>query len=117
MSMRQAIVWPLTTDQATFEPYYVFGEASRFPEILRRELQGHISDVLANATFENEDTLKRARSFISYMPNNRGEDDTKYVVETFHQLTDDLALEFEDCEQLAQWRVRLFQSDAGVVAG
>ena len=46
--MRQAIVWPLTTDQATFEPYFVFGEAIRFPEILRRELQGHVSDVLAN---------------------------------------------------------------------
>lgn len=58
--MRQAIVWPLTTDQATFEPYYVFGEASKFPEILRRELQGHISDVLANLTFDDQDTLTQA---------------------------------------------------------
>lgn len=116
MSMRQAIVWPLTTDQATFEPYYVFGEASRFPEILRRELQGHISDVLANLIFENQDTLKQARRFISYMPNNRSEDDTKYVVDTFVELSDAMAEEIGDNEQLAQWRVRLF-SDAGVVAG
>ena len=117
MSMRQAIVWPLTNDQATFEPYYVFGEASKFPEILRRELQGHISDILANNTFEYQDALKEARKFISYMPSNRSEDDTKYVVETFQYITDDLALEFEDCERLAQWRVRLFQSDAGGRAG
>lgn len=115
--MRQAIVWPLTTDQALFEPYYVFGEASRFPEILRRELQGHIADVLATETFENQDTLNRARQFISYMPSTKAEDDTEYVVKTFQELTDALALEVDDNEQLAQWRVRLFQSNAGVVAG
>jgi hypothetical protein len=117
MNMRQAIVWPLTTDQATFEPYYVFGEASKFPEILRRELQGHISDVLANLIFENQDTLKRARRFISYMPDKKGEDDTKYVVDTFVELSDALAEEIGNNDQLAQWRVRLFQSNAGVVAG
>lgn len=108
--MRQAIVWPLTTDQGQFEPYFVFGEASRFPEILRRELQGHISDVLANLTFDNQDTLKKARRFISYMPDKKGEDDTKYVVTTFVELSDALAEEIGNNEQLAQWRVRLFQS-------
>jgi len=104
-------------DQATFEPYFVFGDSSRFPEILRRELQGHISDVLANLTFDNQDTLKRARRFISYMPNNRTEDDTKYVVDTFVELSDALAAEIGNNEQLAQWRVRLLQINAGVNAG
>jgi len=115
--MRQAIVWPLTTDQATFEPYFVFGEAIRFPEILRRELQGHVSDVLANLIFENQDALQKARRFISYMPTNKTDDDTKYVVDEFVEISDQLAEEIGDNEQLAQWRVRLFQSDAGVVAG
>lgn len=107
--MRQAIVWPLTTDQADFEPYYVFGEPARFPEILRRELQGQVSEVLANLTFENQDTLKKARKFISYMPASKTEDDTQYVVKTFVDISDALAEEIGDNEQLAQWRVRLFE--------
>jgi len=115
--MRQAIVWPLTTDQATFEPYFVFGEASRFPEILRRELQGHVSDILANLTFENQDALQKARRFISYMPASKTDDDTKYVVDEFVEISNQLAEEIDDNEQLAQWRVRLFQGNVGLVSG
>jgi hypothetical protein len=51
------------------------------------------------------------------MPDKKGEDDTKYVVDTFVELSDALAEEIGNNDQLAQWRVRLFQSNAGVVAG
>jgi len=51
------------------------------------------------------------------MPNNRTEDDTKYVVDTFVELSDALAAEIGNNEQLAQWRVRLLQINAGVNAG
>ena len=78
------------------------------PEKLRRELQNHISEVLANLTFENQSALQKARSFISYMPANKTEDDTQYVVKTFVDISDALAEEIGDNEQLAQWRVRLF---------
>lgn len=117
MSMRQAIVWPLTTDQSTFQPYYVCAEANKFPEKLRGELQAHTMDVLMNLIFESEDLLKKIGEFVKYKPAKKSEDDTKYVVDTFVELSDAMAEEIGDNEQLAQWRVRLFQSDAGVVAG
>lgn len=115
--MRQAIVWPLTTDQSTFEPYYVYAEASKFPLKLRGVLQAHIMDVLMNLIFEDKDLLKRVGEFVRYKPKDKTTDDTKYVVDTFVELSDALAEEIDDNEQLAQWRVRLFQSDAGTVAG
>lgn len=77
--------------------------------MLRRELQGHLSDVLANLTFENQNALQKARSFISYMPANKTKDDTAYVVKEFVEISDELAEEIGDNEQYAQWRVRLFE--------
>lgn len=93
------------------------GEASRFPEILRKELQAHISEVLDCLIFENQVTLRKARKFIAYVPKTKDKDDTKYVVETFVEISDAMAEEIGNNEQLSQWRVRLFESNAGVVAG
>jgi hypothetical protein len=102
-----AIVWPLTNDQTNFKPYTVYSGAREFPENLRRQLQGHVSDILAELSFTNQETLKQARRFVSYAPKHRDNDDTKYVADTFCEIVDALAREIDNPRILAQWRVEI----------